>query len=154
VTAFKHQPQSAYRKLQTATLIRILTLTEAIVFLLPISVMWLLGVAILVGQPTYQAFRIGIFPPSGTPVLALWLALCGIGLCALWELFLRHQTYTLGSIPRRVKVGILLGAVGAIPLSAKGGLGAVIALLVPLLLLVQFYFLIRRNGIEERQPAE
>ena len=127
-------------------LIRVLMLAEAIIFLIPISLAWVLGVAVLVGQPTYQAFRRGLLPESGTPVLALWLALCGVGLCALWEVFLRYQTYTPRTIPRRVTIGIVLGALGAIPLCAEGGPGALIALGVPLLLLVQFYYLIRRNG--------
>jgi hypothetical protein len=126
--------------------IRIVTLTEAVVLLLPVSIIWLVGVVVLVGQPTYRALGSGTLPSNATLVVALWLAFCGVGLCALWELFLRHHTYTLRSIPRRVKVGIVLGFVGVVPLALKGGAGAAFAVFVPLLLLVQFYYLIKRNG--------
>jgi hypothetical protein len=132
--------------------IRLLTLVEALVFMLPMSVVWLLGCYVLVGQPAFDALRQGSFPRSPVLLFGVWLAFCGMGLCALWEFFLRHHLYTLRSIPLRVKVGIVLGLVGAIPLSAKGGSGAIAFLVVPLGLLAQFYWLIRRNDTLPSHP--
>lgn len=85
-------------------------------------------------------------PSFGSGLIALWFVLCGAGLWGLWDLMLHYHQYTLKTLSWKIKAGIPLGFVGASPFAIGANWEPIVVfMLIPLLIVIQFYILIARN---------
>jgi hypothetical protein len=87
------------------------------------TVAWLAGAYILLFILTMGVFKQGVIPSHALFIPMLWIMLCDAGLDALWQLYFHCSSYMLRSVLLKVKVGVVLGIVGALPLSIDFGWG-------------------------------
>jgi hypothetical protein len=128
--------------------IKFITLLEGALFLLPLSLLWLFGVTMMVLARLDEISHYWTaLPSAGTLLLILWLSLCGAGLFGLWDLFLHYQRYQLKTLPWKIKLGIPLGFVGALPFAIGLHWKPIFIFIgIPLAIVIQFYALMKVNS--------